>query len=460
MTHETDNGFGSGLRALLDRKNADQEPVVVEEHDAQPVADVEPRHVVVDVLTLQEELEAALGRERDLRAALEQQVTAYERDRAQDQNLALRIAELEQARNEPSAELADLRDELEAAQERERNLQHALEEQRHAQERERAEGNDIAVRATELEQQVAELAQLRSDIEEQQVVLKIQRDQFEAERIELADARATIVAEEARVTELASHIDSRRGELESADEERAQASAHLAQQLAAIAERERELKRERAAIDQVREEQEQRFLARENGLRELDNAILNRQQSVAQREVALSGASAEVQRERARVQEVVDGLSQRETMLTKKLDARERMLTNGEGALKAWEARLREQSERLERERAGHGNASQEAFALLAELEQREARLGERETRLLDAEDGLAARSGEITKAQEELRIREARLLAEVELREDKLEARERTIGEREELIEFRERDVREYVGQIQGVLGEKRDVA
>ena len=210
----------------------------------------------------------------------------------------------------------------------------------------------------------------------------------------------------------------------------------------------------------MREEQEARFVARENALRELDNATLSRQQSVAQREVALSGAAAELERERARVQELLDGVAQRELAMTKKLDARERMLTNGEGALAAWEARLREQSERLERERAGHGHASQEAFALLAELEQREARLVEREGRLLDSEDALAARSGEIAKAQEELRIREARLFADIELREDKLEARERNIAEREELIEFRERDVREYVGQIQAVLGETRSVA
>jgi DNA repair exonuclease SbcCD ATPase subunit len=458
MTHETESGFGSGLRALIDRKAAEEEQLDVAEEELEPIAATPPP--VLDVMSLQTELEAALGRERDLRAALEQQVASYERERSEDQNLALRIAELEQARNEPPPELEQLREELEAAHEREQKLQQTLEAQRQEQDRDRAEGNDLAVRAAELEQQVAELAQLRSDIEEQQVVLKIQRDQFEAERGELAEMRATIVAEEARVTELASHIDSRSVQLESADQERAQAGAHLAQQLAGLAERERELKRERAAIEQVREEQEARFLARENALRELDGSTLKRQQSIAQREVALKGASAELERERGRVQELADGLSQREATLTKKLEARERMLTNGEGALAAWEARLREQSERLERERSGHGHASQEAFALLAELEQREARLGERETRLLDAEDGLAARSVELTKAMEEIRVREARLFADVELREDKLEARERNIAEREELIEFRERDVREYVGQIQGVLGETRDVA
>ncbi|MES1247714.1 MAG: hypothetical protein ABUS54_08580, partial [Actinomycetota bacterium] len=58
-------------------------------------------------------------------------------------------------------------------------------------------------------------------------------------------------------------------------------------------------------------------------------------------------------------------------------------------------------------------------------------------------------------KSWEELKLREARLLADVELREDKLEARERNLTEREELMEFRERDLTAYVGQLQDRLGE-----
>jgi uncharacterized protein (DUF3084 family) len=171
--------------------------------------------------------------------------------------------------------------------------------------------------------------------------------------------------------------------------------------------------------------------------------------------VALKGTEAEIERERTRLQELAEQVAQREAQLEKKFDAREKMLANGETALASWEARLREQSERMERERAGHGHASQEAFALLAELEQREARVSDRESKLIDAEDSIAARSGELTKSWEELRVREARLLADVELREDKLEAREKNLAEREELIEFRERDLTAYVGQLQDRLGE-----
>ena len=56
--------------------------------------------------------------------------------------------------------------------------------------------------------------------------------------------------------------------------------------------------------------------------------------------------------------------------------------------------------------------------------------------------------------------MREARLLADVELREDKLDQREKNVAEREELITFRERDLTAYVGEIQGVLSEQRSVA
>jgi chromosome segregation ATPase len=252
MTHETETGFGSGLRKLLHKQEEIEGEALLEEPvdeydivEPEPTAEVvaiteEPEQdgVPLEVLELRTELEAALERERQLKEALEHQVEAYERERANDR--------------------------------------------------------DVAVREAEVEQQVARLEQMRADVEEQQLLLKIQRDQIEAERSEVAATRAELVAEEARVTELASHIDSRSAELESADQERAQAGAHLAQQLASLAERERELKRERAAIEQVRQEQEARFLARENALRELDAATLRRQQSVAQHEVELKGREAEV----------------------------------------------------------------------------------------------------------------------------------------------------------------------
>ena len=80
--------------------------------------------------------------------------------------------------------------------------------------------------------------------------------------------------------------------------------------------------------------------------------------------------------------------------------------------------------------------------------------------KLLQSEEVIAERTRQLAQADEDMRLREARLLAEVELREDKLEALERNIAEREELIGFRERDLTAYVGEIQGRLSEQRSVA
>ena len=143
-------------------------------------------------------------------------------------------------------------------------------------------------------------------------------------------------------------------------------------------------------------------------------------------------------------------LAAREAALDKRNDARERMLANGETALAAWEKRLREHSERLDRERAGHGQASQEAFALLAELEQREARVRELESKHLEAEARNDERAEELGRTAETLRRREAQLGVDLDIREDTLDDREHAVAEREQRIAERERDLGAYVGQLQ----------
>ncbi len=409
MTHETETGFGSGLRAQIERKQGTDEPdaqacelsVPFDEPDrAEPLLLIEDESAAPEVASVQAELEGALERERQLQSALEHQVEAYERELAADR--------------------------------------------------------DLAVREAEFEQRAARLESARAELEEQQVVLRIQRDQVERERAEVHASRTELVAEEARITQLATHIDSRSNELRSEDQERAQAGAHLAQQLAAIAERERELKRERAALDARRQEGEARIAARERGVRELDVAALRRERVVADRELAVQGVTGELARERVRLQERAEALATREAALERTGDARAQMLVNGEAALAAWEKRLREQSERMNRERAGHGHASQEAFALLAELEQREEQVGRRETQLLDAEAAFSTRREELAQAEEDLRLREARLGADLELREDRLDDRERLLAERERLIGDRDRELTAYVGELQGHFSER----
>ncbi len=412
MTHETETGFGSGLRAQLERKQVVEEPLVTEAElpatSIEPIGDVvqlvvEAPPVAAELTAVQTELEAAIRREQELREALQHQVEAYERELAAER--------------------------------------------------------DLAVREAEFEQRAARLETARVELEEQQVVLRIQSDQIESDRLELVTKRTELVSEEARVTQLATHIDLRSHDLRSDDQERAQAEAQIAQQLAGIGERERELKRERAALDARRQESEARLAAREHGVRELDAAALRRERAVADRELELQAAEAEGARDRARLQERAEAVAAREEALERTGDARAQMLVNGETALAAWEKRLREQSDRLDRERAGHGQASQEAFALLSELEQREEQVGRREAQLLMAEAAHTEQSAQLALAEEDLRLREARLGADLELREDALDDRERLLEEREKLVGDRNRELTKYVGEVQGQFS-RRSVA
>ena len=281
-------------------------------------------------------------------------------------------------------------------------------------------------------------------------MLRIQLDQLETERTELAGQRTGIVAEEARLTELAKHIDSRSLELESVDQQRAQAAAHVSQQLAAIAERERELKRERVALEARRNEEDTRIGAREESVRKHDASALRRGEAAAERELAAQTAFSEVARERELLQEREHNIATREATLDKRNEARERMLANGEAAMAAWEKRLRALDDRLDREQAGHGQASQEAFALLAELERREVRVSEREAHVVGARSNPTERAGELAQTDETLRVREARLGVDLDLREDDLVERERILSAREALITERERDLTTYVGELQ----------
>ena len=172
MTHEIETGFGSGLRAQLSRKlGAEEAP----EMQDVPVVPEQPAEILPlgDVLPLMPETLV----------------------------------------DEP-AEVAALRSELEGALTRERSLREALEHQVEAYERELASARELAVREAEVEQRVARAEATQAELEEQQLMVKIQRDQVEGERVELARARAELVAEEARVTELATHMELTVGDLE------------------------------------------------------------------------------------------------------------------------------------------------------------------------------------------------------------------------------------------------------
>jgi chromosome segregation ATPase len=435
MSDEFEHGFGTGLRAQLQRKQEKGVALPVELPEAE-VTSLIKRSAMPELGSVQSELEEALAREQQLREALQHEIEGHER--------------------------------------------------------ELAAGRDLALREAEAEQLAAKAGALESDLEERERVLADRLDEVATERRDINMRRTELIAEEARLVELATHVEGRAADLDSADQERAAAAAELAKQLATIAERDRQLKRERASVDEHRGGAEARLAAREQALREHDEAVRVREQAASTHERQLEGEVGKLERERERLRERVEAIASREAEIAGRLTAREEELGDREAALGAWEERVRAQSERADRERAGHGRASQEAFSLMSELERREealklreaelarrsalrqvespkqeardqllargedslktlrAQLDEREALAATAARELLARAEAIEQAEQDLRVRDARLGAELELKADKLDRLTDVLAERQRLLDERERDLAGYISEVQ----------
>jgi DNA repair exonuclease SbcCD ATPase subunit len=447
MSPETEHGFGTGLRAQLQRKQS--EPEATEGEVTEPQAETEAHEA-------------------------EREEQFVEQDRAFDDHVNVIV-------QASVPELAEIRAELEAALRREQEVRDALQHQIEAREHELEAARDLALREAETEQSAARVAAREAELERREQLLTDQLDQVANERRELNLHRTELVAEEARLAELGIHVDSMHADIESADHERAQAAADLARQLGMIAERERELKRERTELDRRRAD----TLAKEDALR-------TREEASGARERDLRVAELEIERIQARLQERAEAVAARETDTAQRLNKLEGELADREAALAAWEERVRTQADRAERERTGHGRAAQEAFALMAELERRENTLKLRETELAqsaaaravdtrhtDEREELVSRgeanlatlraelelrveqmekrelevarsTTEMQERSDELRLREARLGAELELRAEKLDRLGEELAERDRRLSERERDLASYVGELQ----------
>jgi len=450
MSPETEHGFGTGLRAQLQRKQDEAETT-----EAPPRSEAEAAA----------EVEALAPEEQFLEPVEEQPFDDHV-------NVIVQAS---------VPELAELRSELEAALRREQDLRDALQHQIEVREHDLEASRDLALREAEAEQAATRVAAREGELERREQVLADQLEQIANERREVNLHRTELVAEEARLAELGVQVDSMHADLEFADHDRAQAAAELARQLGMLAERERELKRERTELDQRRAD----TIAKEDALRTRDEAT-------GARERDLRAAELENERVQTRLQERAEAVAERETVTGARLNKLEAELADREAALAAWEERVRSQAERAERERTGHGRAAQEAFALMAELEQRENALKLREVELARAaaarqndtkqadereqlvargeaslstlreelelrveqtekrELEVARRTSELQEGSDELRLREARLGAELELRAEKLDQLEDELAERERRLAERERDLASYVGELQ----------
>jgi len=409
---ETEHGFGTGLRSKLERQqNGGVDAVVAEETPVAAAASA-PVDVIVQATV---------------------------------------------------PELDNVRGELQAALERE----HILRDEAHAACRAAAE------RESELEAWTVEL-------QERETLLGRKVEDLEREQHAVIERHTEIVAEYARVQELSGHAESRVEELETAERDRAEAAAQIAKQVAEVAERERELKRERAAFAARQQEAEARVTARELAVRERDVTVGQRERDMRDAETESAGVRARLDaRERSlqateeRLAHTASEVEERRVAVDAALDERTHSVADSESALQAWEQRLRSEAERLLDERSEHGVTSQDAFALMAELESRETDLANRETEVHEAQARLQAvsvdgntddltlrrRTKEIDERESAIVAQEAelnrrlaaagrderdndlvaRLRDELKSREDDIASREQFFAERRERIESRE---------------------
>ena len=185
-------------------------------------------------------------------------------------------------------------------------------------------------RHTQLDTWAAELA-------ERERLLTVRSDELERQRLDLVEQRTEIVAEYTRAQELSADAGSRAVELESVERERSESQLRIAAQSAGLAERERELERERAVFEASCQQIESRLAARDLATSERDAMVASRERAVREREA--------------------DFVTE-----ARRLDQRQ-------SALRAAEARLHDAEADLKGRRASLEEAFEQREAELADLE-------------------------------------------------------------------------------------------
>src|SRR5438034_2125299 len=190
---ETEKGFGTGLRAQLQRRRD-------EEGDEQG-QDQAPTNV-------------------ELRFELTARPAA-----AEGESTVL------------SADLAAVKSELEAAQRREASLRLELEKRTEAFDSGMSSEKDLMRRAATLDEREAKLAEFEVELEDRERRVRDQRDAIEAEHTRVADLQAELAAEQALAAEQQEAAERRLHDLQGADREREKALSEVAKAQTALADR-------------------------------------------------------------------------------------------------------------------------------------------------------------------------------------------------------------------------------
>ena len=315
---ETEKGFGTGLRAQLQRRREGdgaqvdaQSPTNVElrfELTARPAGDSLDGVVNPDVEALRVELQAAHAREASLRDQLQVRSEAY------DQNVGSE--------------------------------------------------KELAHRAATLDEREARLAEFEVELEERERRVRDQREAIEAEHARVANLQAELTAEQALAAEQREAAEARLRDLEGADRKREKASGELAKARAALDDRERKLAKKESELAPREQAGTARLDGRERGLANRENEWRTRDKELSERERKLSTRENDLKKEAARIAARDEAIGEREAEILLKQE------------------RLRDDAERFERELTDKGRAAREAVARAAELDHRELDLAAREAEL------------------------------------------------------------------------------
>src|SRR5512144_2395737 len=192
---ETEKGFGTGLRAQLQRRREGEEA-----QDPQGPTNVELRFELTARPASGEGVEAIVG---------------------------------------PNVQ--ELRAELDAAQAREASLREQLQERAEEYGQNIGSEKELAHRAATLDERQAKLAEFEVELEERERRLRDQREAIEAEHARVADLQAELAAEQALASEQQEAAEARLRELQTSDRAREKAAAELTKARAGLDDRERKL---------------------------------------------------------------------------------------------------------------------------------------------------------------------------------------------------------------------------
>ena len=298
---ETEKGFGTGLRAQLQRRREGEDGTPVE---AQGSTNVELRFELTARPSNGETLEAVVG--PDVQA---------------------------------------LRAELEAAQAREATLRDQLQERSHTYEQNVGSEKELAHRALTLDEREAKLAEFEVELEERERRVRDQREAIEAEHARVADLQAELAAEQALAAEHQEAAEKRLRELQGADRQREKASTELTKARAALDDREKKLARKESEVATREQAGTARLDGRERALTKRENEWRARDKELSERERRLGQREGDLKKEAARIAARDEAIGEREAEILLKQE------------------KLRDDAERFERELADKGKLAQEAVA-------------------------------------------------------------------------------------------------